>query len=62
MANLGRHLGVDPEAALRATNAKFTRRFEAVEAKLAALGKRPEESDLAEMDALWDVVKAEERQ
>lgn len=61
MANLGRHLGVDPEAALRATNAKFTRRFEAVEAKLNAIGKRPEDSDLAEMDAFWDAVKAEER-
>jgi ATP diphosphatase len=61
MANLGRHLGVDPEAALRATNAKFTRRFEAVEARLLAMGKRPEDSDLAEMDALWDAVKADER-
>ncbi|AUQ66230.1 nucleoside triphosphate pyrophosphohydrolase [Phaeobacter inhibens] len=61
MANLGRHLGVEPEAALRAANAKFTRRFEGVEAKLAARGKRPEDSDLAEMDALWDEVKAESR-
>lgn len=60
MANLGRHLNLDPEAALRAANAKFTRRFEAVEAKLAALGKVPAQSDLAEMDALWDVVKSEE--
>ncbi|MFV1599264.1 MULTISPECIES: nucleoside triphosphate pyrophosphohydrolase [unclassified Phaeobacter] len=61
MANLGRHLGVEPEAALRAANAKFTRRFEGVEAKLSARGKRPEESNLAEMDALWDEVKAEAR-
>ena len=61
MANLGRHLGLDPEAALRAANAKFTRRFEGVEAKLAARGKTPAESDLAEMDALWDEVKAEAR-
>lgn len=61
MANLGRHLGLDPEAALRSANAKFTRRFEAVEAKLAALGKNPQQSDLAEMDALWDVVKTEEK-
>lgn len=60
MANLGRHLNLDPEAALRAANAKFTRRFEAVEAKLAALGKVPAQSDLVEMDALWDVVKSEE--
>ena len=60
MANLGRHLNLDPEAALRAANAKFTRRFEAVEAKLTALGKTPAQSNLAEMDALWDVVKSEE--
>ena len=62
MANLGRHLGVDPEAALRATNAKFTRRFGAVEAALAKAGKRPEQSNLAEMDALWDAAKQAERQ
>lgn len=61
MANLGRHLGLDPEAALRAANAKFTRRFAGVEAQLAARGKRPEDSTLEEMDALWDAVKAEER-
>lgn len=61
MANLGRHLGLDPESALRAANAKFTRRFEQVEALLAARGKRPTDSDLAEMDALWDQAKAEER-
>lgn len=61
MANLARHMGVEPEAALRAANAKFTRRFEAVEAALAAQGKRPEDSDLAEMDALWDAAKVAER-
>ncbi|MEW9918728.1 nucleoside triphosphate pyrophosphohydrolase [Marimonas sp. MJW-29] len=61
IANLGRHLGIDPEAALRATNAKFTRRFEGIEARLAAIGKTPADSDLAEMDALWDAVKADER-
>ena len=61
MANLGRHLGLDPESALRATNAKFTRRFEKVEAKLADTGKTPQESNLEEMDALWDDVKREEK-
>lgn len=61
LANVARHLNVDPEAALRRTNAKFTRRFAAVEARLAQDGKRPENSTLAEMDALWDVVKAEEK-
>ncbi|TPE53029.1 nucleoside triphosphate pyrophosphohydrolase [Amaricoccus solimangrovi] len=58
MANLGRHLGVDPEAALRAANAKFTRRFHAIEAALAAKGRSTAESDLAEMDALWSEAKA----
>ncbi len=61
MANLARHLGVDPEAALRGANAKFTRRFAAIEAALAARGRRPEDSTLAEMDALWDAAKAAER-
>jgi len=61
MANLGRHLGLDPEAALRRANAKFTRRFEGIEARLAAQGKTPQDSNLAEMDALWDAVKAAER-
>jgi ATP diphosphatase len=61
MANLARHLNVDPETALRAANAKFTRRFEGVEAKLAALGKTPQTSTLTEMDALWDEVKAQEK-
>jgi len=61
MANLARHLEVDPEAALRAANEKFTRRFRAIEAALAAEGRRPEESDLAEMDALWDAAKVSEK-
>ena len=61
MANLARHLNIEPEAALRAANAKFTRRFEGVEAKLKDLGKTPDQSDLAEMDMLWDAVKADER-
>ncbi|MEP1614216.1 MAG: nucleoside triphosphate pyrophosphohydrolase [Roseobacter sp.] len=61
VANLGRHLGLDPEAALRAANAKFTDRFAGVEAKLSQMGRTPADSDLAEMDALWDEVKAERR-
>ncbi|MEO0939772.1 MAG: nucleoside triphosphate pyrophosphohydrolase [Pseudomonadota bacterium] len=60
LANLARHLDVDPEKALRRTNAKFTRRFNAVEDALAAQGKRPEDSTLSEMDALWDQAKAAE--
>lgn len=61
MANLARHLGVDPETALRDANAKFTRRFRAVEAALADDGRRPEQSTLEEMDALWDAAKEAER-
>ncbi|HLY80710.1 MAG TPA: nucleoside triphosphate pyrophosphohydrolase [Caulobacteraceae bacterium] len=60
-ANLARELDVDPEAALRGTNAKFMRRFKYIEAELAARGSSPEASDLAEMDALWDAAKAAER-
>jgi len=60
MANLARHLKVDPEAALRGANAKFTRRFGKIEAWLAETGRRPENSDLQEMDALWDRAKEEE--
>ena len=61
MANLGRHLGVEPEAALRAANKKFIRRFNGVEARLRDIGKTPQDSDLTEMDALWDAVKHAER-
>jgi nucleoside triphosphate diphosphatase len=61
MANLARHLDVDPEAALRAANAKFTRRFQRIEDWLADDSRTPAESDLAEMDALWNRAKAEEK-
>ena len=61
MVNLGRHMGLDPEAALRATNAKFTRRFESIEAALAADGRTPKDSTLEEMDALWDAAKTMEK-
>jgi tetrapyrrole methylase family protein/MazG family protein/ATP diphosphatase len=60
-ANLARELDVDPEAALRLTNAKFVRRFKFIEARLAERGSSPEASDLTEMDALWDAAKAAER-
>ena len=59
--NLARHLGVDPEAALRRTNAKFTHRFEAVEDALARDGKSPAEATLEEMDAHWTAAKRRER-
>ncbi len=61
MANLARHLKIDPEEALRAANAKFTRRFAAIEDALAQDSRKPAESDLAEMDALWDAAKAAEK-
>ncbi len=60
--NLARHIGADPEAVLRATNAKFERRFAAIERALAERGKTPEQSTLAEMDALWDAAKAAEKE
>lgn len=59
-ANLGRHLKLDPETVLRQANLKFTRRFKGVEEKLDKMGKRPEDSSLAEMDRFWDEVKTEE--
>ncbi len=62
LVNLARHWKIDPEAALRRTNAKVERRFAWIEARLAEAGKRPETSSLEEMDALWDAAKAEERQ
>jgi tetrapyrrole methylase family protein/MazG family protein/ATP diphosphatase len=61
VANLARTLDVDPEDAIRATNAKFVRRFNYVEERLAERGKTPDQSDLAEMDGLWDQAKAAER-
>ncbi len=61
LVNLARHWGIDPEAALRRTNAKVERRFAAIEDKLAAEGSSAAEATLEEMDALWNAVKAEEK-
>ena len=61
VVNLARHLGVDPETALRTTNMKVERRFAAIESGLAKVGKTPEQATLAEMDALWDEAKATEK-
>ncbi len=57
-ANIGRHLGIDPEAALAGANAKFTRRFQFIEAALGAEGRTPAEASLEEMEALWQRAKA----
>lgn len=61
VANVARHLKLDPEAALRSANQKFTRRFHAIERKLAEDGRTPAQSTLAEMDLLWDEAKAREK-
>lgn len=61
VVNYARKLNVDPESALRATNEKFRRRFRSIEDALRARGKTPAQSDLAEMDTLWNEAKAVER-
>jgi ATP diphosphatase len=61
VVNLARHLDADPESILRATNAKFERRFASIEAALAARGKKPQDATLDEMDALWDEAKEAEK-
>jgi nucleoside triphosphate diphosphatase len=61
LVNLARHVGVDPELALRGTNAKFERRFGYIEHALASLGRSLEDASLEEMDALWEEAKTAER-
>lgn len=61
LVNAARFIGADPEEALSRTIAKFVRRFNYVEERLREAGKTPGESNLAEMDALWDEAKAAER-
>ncbi|HEV3500681.1 MAG TPA: nucleoside triphosphate pyrophosphohydrolase [Bradyrhizobium sp.] len=60
LVNLARHVGADPEMALRRTNAKFERRFAHIERALAAQGRSLESASLAEMDALWNEAKRKE--
>ncbi|HEY7851504.1 MAG TPA: nucleoside triphosphate pyrophosphohydrolase [Caulobacteraceae bacterium] len=60
-ANIARTLDIDPEDALRATNAKFVRRFSHIEKRLAEDGRTPAQSDLTEMDSLWDEAKAADK-
>jgi ATP diphosphatase len=59
--NLARHLAVDPESALRTTNAKFEHRFGHIERRLAEAGRGPKDANLAELDALWNEAKRVER-
>jgi ATP diphosphatase len=62
VANLARHLKVDPEKALRAANAKFVRRFKYIEAGLEKVGRTPGEATLDEMEVLWvEAKKGEQR-
>ncbi|HYA73753.1 MAG TPA: nucleoside triphosphate pyrophosphohydrolase [Roseiarcus sp.] len=61
VANLARHLSVDPESALRGANAKFERRFAHIEARLAAEGRAPDAASLEEMETLWNEAKRLER-
>ncbi|HKH34236.1 MAG TPA: MazG nucleotide pyrophosphohydrolase domain-containing protein, partial [Beijerinckiaceae bacterium] len=61
VANLARHAGLDPESALRGANAKFERRFRAVEQALAAGGRTPAEASLDDLEDLWVKAKTAER-
>jgi len=61
VVNVARRHGVDPEAALQATNTRFRRRFEEVARRASADGKEMKKMSLAELDALWDQVKSEEK-
>jgi len=61
LVNLARHVGADPDLALRGTNAKFERRFSYIERTLAAQGRSLESASLAEMDGLWNEAKTKER-
>jgi MazG family protein len=61
LVNLARFVKVDPEQALRKTNAKFRRRFGHVEEKLAERGALPADSNIEEMESLWQQAKSLER-
>jgi len=60
LVNLGRHMQIDAEEALRGANAKFTRRFRYIEEALRKKNKQPDEASLEEMDDLWNAAKGEE--
>lgn len=58
VVNLARRLDVEPESALKRTNRKFRKRFGFIEKELAASGKKPDQSNLLEMDELWNKAKS----
>jgi ATP diphosphatase len=61
LANVARHLAIDPETSLRVANQKFVRRFRYIEDRLGQRGSSPAQSNLDEMDALWNEAKDRER-
>lgn len=61
VVSVARLSGCDPESALKAANAKFRRRFRALEALLRAQGREPQDAAAGELDRLWDDVKRAER-
>lgn len=61
IANLARHIDADPEACLKAANAKFERRFAGIEAALEQQGRKAGDATLDELEALWQQVKRAER-
>jgi nucleoside triphosphate diphosphatase len=62
LVNLARYLAVDPESALRQTNRKFRRRFQAMEHRLQARGTTPDKVSMDELESLWQQAKKEEKQ
>ncbi|ASY56193.1 nucleoside triphosphate pyrophosphohydrolase [Sinorhizobium sp. CCBAU 05631] len=62
LVNIGRHIGTDPEMALRGTNTKFRRRFSHIEQELHAGGETLDAASLERMEELWQAAKAIERQ
>ena len=61
MANLGRHLKLEPETVLRSANRKFTRRFQTVEQRLTSKGKSLDQCSLEEMDDVWNEIRKEDK-
>ena len=62
VCNVARHVGLDPEDAIRGANEKFQRRFEVIEQELDRAGERFEESGLDRLEGLWDFAKSQERE
>ncbi len=61
LVNLARHLAVDPESALKKTNRKFRRRFQAMEQQLCLSGRGPKDATMEELENLWQQAKESER-